>query len=597
MVIIKRISISVLLILMVLGSIPYGPGDNVVDVVIAHEGSPDPGMGEIELSARGTYLHDDPYLGGVGATESPLIVDLQSEGFLEGDNILISYTGQVFSSAGWDDRPIVYEEPDDLIGVFSTSTELLSVSEYHRVPGAIDSGIDIDTGETWFNHEPTDIPEDFEINPPTGFWIEVPRNARYLFICQEDSYYSDNVGSIQVTLEKDTDGDGLLDSWEQFGIDYDNDGTIDLDLPMMGADFEHKDVFVEADYMAGRRPKQDAINDVEAAFANANVGNPDGIFGINLHVTIDEAVPAVELLNSFDEYYQIKDTYFGTADERTDQNTINAKKLVFRYCLFVVKIWFDPPNYNCSGVAEGIPSDDFMVALGAFPNSGSRDEQAGTFMHELGHTLGLRHGGDVNVNYKPNYLSVMNYAFQLPYWNPNRPLDFSEGYYMDLDEANLDENMGISLNEVTVWTGPNGTIYSNNGNDLYIDWNCSGTIDAFVQVNLNNHSDAPSPPDEVLTDYDDWSNIVYRFRGTRLAQRGATVEDYHQELTYEEIQAMYKQGEQELGLTYTDDDKEDSDFPIVIVIIIAIAVFVAMFILAGVLILILKGKSRSGNEK
>ena len=34
-------------------------------------------------------------------------------------------------------------------------------------------------------------------------------------------------------------------------------------------------------------------------------------------------------------------------------------------------------------------------------------------MHELGHNLGLRHGGDDLPNFKPNYLSVMNYSFQL----------------------------------------------------------------------------------------------------------------------------------------------------------------------------------------
>ena len=34
-------------------------------------------------------------------------------------------------------------------------------------------------------------------------------------------------------------------------------------------------------------------------------------------------------------------------------------------------------------------------------------------MHELGHTFGLGHGGDAMPNCKPNYLSVMNYMFQL----------------------------------------------------------------------------------------------------------------------------------------------------------------------------------------
>ena len=34
-------------------------------------------------------------------------------------------------------------------------------------------------------------------------------------------------------------------------------------------------------------------------------------------------------------------------------------------------------------------------------------------MHELGHNLGLKHGGDNHGNRKPNYLSIMNYAFQM----------------------------------------------------------------------------------------------------------------------------------------------------------------------------------------
>ena len=42
------------------------------------------------------------------------------------------------------------------------------------------------------------------------------------------------------------------------------------------------------------------------------------------------------------------------------------------------------------------------------------DFQAAAFMHELGHTLGLLHGGGDDINFKPNYVSVMNYLWEMP---------------------------------------------------------------------------------------------------------------------------------------------------------------------------------------
>jgi len=95
-----------------------------------------------------------------------------------------------------------------LIGVFSSNNGLLSVSEAERVPGAINAGQDIDTGETWFSKENTDLPEDFQITPSTGFTIQVPQNAKYLFISMLDSWYPDNTSpnQITVTIEKQTNG-------------------------------------------------------------------------------------------------------------------------------------------------------------------------------------------------------------------------------------------------------------------------------------------------------------------------------------------------------------------------------------------------------
>ncbi len=83
-----------------------------------------------------------------------------------------------------------------------------------------------------------------------------------------------------------------------------------------------------------------------------------------------------------------------------------------------------------------VGGNDFVVSLGMWtPNmlaaaGGLKAAEEGTLMHELGHTLGLEHGGRRDngsldeTNCKPNYQSVMNYAWQVPNVDPGRPLDY-----------------------------------------------------------------------------------------------------------------------------------------------------------------------------
>jgi uncharacterized protein YqgV (UPF0045/DUF77 family) len=105
---------------------------------------------------------------------------------------------------------------------------------------------------------------------------------------------------------------------------------------------------------------------------------------------------------------------------------------------------------------------DFVITLGVFRAAGVLTDRmvAGTFMHELGHNLGLQHGGandfqqptDFYDNYKPNYISVMNYAFQfgIPYTTTpgsttiaGYRVDYSDVKLPDLNETDLDETIGI----------------------------------------------------------------------------------------------------------------------------------------------------------
>ena len=148
-------------------------------------------------------------------------------------------------------------------------------------------------------------------------------------------------------------------------------------------------------------------------------------------------------------------------------------------------------------------------------------------MHELGHTLNLRHGGSDDTNCKPNYLSIMSYSFQFALIDRARPLDYSPTPALpDLDENNLSEPAGIG--------GPAGrfVIYGVNGVIVLplppangaIDWNgMGGDMEGMVEADISgiNTKDAcwprdgagnPTQPKTVLAGFDDWANLEFNFR-------------------------------------------------------------------------------------
>ena len=155
---------------------------------------------KFDVSVKGTYLRADPNQAthAADSVDPPGIIDLEINGFSEGDSILISFEGS-FDRYGQSD----YETLEYLLGVFSSTNQLLSIYEVTRVLGAIDAGEDVETSETWFSHIDTNIPEDFKITPARGFSISVLENAKYLFVCLHDIYYPDNTATrpIKVSLE------------------------------------------------------------------------------------------------------------------------------------------------------------------------------------------------------------------------------------------------------------------------------------------------------------------------------------------------------------------------------------------------------------
>jgi len=359
--------------------------------------------------------------------------------------------------------------------------------------------------------------------------------------------YSESRSIQLVEYDGDEDGDSLRNGWELHGYDADEDGTIDVDLPSLGASYRHKDIFVEMDYMVrvsaanGLGPNPGVLAEIGASFQAAPVANPDGVDGITIHLELDDEIPYDEDLNPVtSEFNALKASYFEA-----------VRTPIYHYM-----IWANKYNSGTSsGLSFGIPATSFIVTLGAWEggNGGTDNQKIGTFIHELGHNLILRHGGDDNVNYKPNYLSIMSYSFQT--WGVYRDGSWNNYDYQrfdlpSLNEESLDEPVGLNGSpEVagygTIYRCPDGTGWYALPANGAIDWNCdSDTVDLGITVNINGDTDGGLPIYGVLDSYNDWANIVFDGGGVigsglapeALAQivRLTEVEPTFEELTYEE---------------------------------------------------------------
>ena len=340
---------------------------------------------------------------------------------------------------------------------------------------------------------------------------------------------------------KDSDGDGIYDCWESDGdgIDVNADGIIDLNLYSKGARPDRKDIFVELDYMFSYRPFNSTLDRVKNAFAKVPyryVDNPNEMDGVNLIIEMDDnSLPIQDEIlptDPWSRFFELKRQFFGTDDERANtyaKEILEAKKLVYRYCIWGNKFG----NKGNSGLAEltnGAGGNDFLITLGSFNTvNGDSNQQAGTFMHELGHTLGLGHGGIDSINYKPNYYSVMNYTWQFP--NNDSSLSdlswdlvYSTAELEPLNENNLNEAHG--LNPLLLdYPKPILFPYSDNNGTVVrigimypgaaVDWDGSGDSSGFanrpVDINDLNSPSKPSPG-QTLISYADWPNLKYNFR-------------------------------------------------------------------------------------
>jgi hypothetical protein len=287
-----------------------------------------------------------------------------------------------------------------------------------------------------------------------------PLRAGWLVSSLNCQLYANNSGSnLLRTFSVDADSDGLCDAWETYGVTRaDGGGQFWFGGAPDSADVLHKDVFVEVDAMENHSLVDASCLALVNGFWAGTVHNPDGTMGMNLHLQRDESgsgIPdaAWTSANQATNYRAIWDAHFGTAAEHGVPAILEAKALGVRYALMVHGV--DPVGgaHASWGQAEQ-DGNEFIVALLPRIPVGSDPVidwkfQAGTFLHELGHTLGLSHGGIYDDDdWKPNYRSVMNH-----YWvRPLKPLQnqwkatFSRRAFYVVDESAFAEYDGFGGN-------------------------------------------------------------------------------------------------------------------------------------------------------
>lgn len=344
----------------------------------------------------------------------------------------------------------------------------------------------------------------------------------------------------------DADEDGIPDSAELAGSTF-----AGLDLHAMGVRTGQVDVLVEVDRMAstdpGLLPRRESLQKVADVFAaqsykgrpirihfdagnlfagaaspeHFNLGQADALVPYERCVSVDAPDTCTANLNRAwiqdwkDEFFDVR------------------RRPLFHYLLFAHSSRADGAP-SASGAAEQ-GGNDLAVTMGGWGMSTASESsthllinyQAATLMHELGHNFGLDHAGASSLpNHKPNYWSVMNYLYQLRGLGPDpaaasadqrwrhfygndsdwcagldKPacgppaqftINYSNGSSANLDEGRLLESAHLGRGSLS---------------GAYADWDLNGSLSSSA-LSLDLNKDGFRT---VLTDHDDWANLVFPF--------------------------------------------------------------------------------------
>ena len=372
---------------------------------------------------------------------------------------------------------------------------------------------------------------EFDVDPATGKWsgdINWPQNCS-----RPGLNLGGNNANVCWQASFDTDNDGLLDVWEKFGVDTNNDGhhrsgPSSAQAPTRCARTSSSRPTTSRLRITLTVRGRTRSTGSCASFANAPISNPDRQRPACSSMSTSATCMAPEG-SSRSSGPAARWGPMGTSAEATKSSrpgtrsstlssprrdpasssriwkpptTISTAGWSSRYAIFGHQTNARAAANDCTTGAIDPENRQFLLTLGGVDAAGqpcfgteagfsigSSLEQSGTFMHDLGHVLNrLHHGGSEDVDRKPNYLSVMNFDFQMC-GVPTSPgvlpgvCDYSRSVAKaippPLDERSLDECIGIAGG---LGFGP-------------VDWNRNGVLEGETRcgpVSFNSRADVNS---------------------------------------------------------------------------------------------------------
>lgn len=305
----------------------------------------------------------------------------------------------------------------------------------------------------------------------------------------------------------DTDEDGIPDGWEILGHEF-------VDYAALGCNPLARDLLVEIDYEPSVKPGDALLAAWADHYASLPIQNPDGSTGIAFRPFLDSHLP---------------DTFscpapFDAAGSPPIQNPL------WREAFHLLSI--------CEGGYSGAAQIGGRYLGMSVPatNDDPTDDRVEyevfvaywLMLHEMGHSLGLFHGGGDPINHKPNYQSYMNYDYHADLLGGPAAIEgattrLSRGTLAPVDECALVEVgalAGAAPDEIAAlatYVHPDGGyVVLEDGS---VDWDRDESIETepyelVVRSSTDEWGSANYPECQLLLDYDDVALIAEKMAST-----------------------------------------------------------------------------------